>query len=116
ANNPVGTAIASNRSATLGGLQTVSATFTLPAGTLPAIRAQWRFNGSVVPCDTGSFSDRDDLVFAVGPGTGDTTPPTAAITAPSSGAIVKGSITVSANASDNGSVSKVDLLVGGLAL
>src|SRR5262249_10328722 len=47
------------------GAQTLSATYTLPAGGLQAVRAQFRFQGSASPCTTASFNDRDDLVFAV---------------------------------------------------
>jgi bacterial leucyl aminopeptidase len=47
------------------GAQTLSATYTLPAGTLQAVRARFRFQGSASPCASGSFTDHDDLVFAV---------------------------------------------------
>ncbi len=47
-------------------------------------------------------------------GTGDTTPPTVSITAPSGGSTVSGTVTVSASASDNsGTVSLVELYVDG---
>jgi hypothetical protein len=46
----------------------------------------------------------------------DTTPPTAAITAPSSGATVSGSVAVSANASDNVGVVGVQFRLDGAAL
>jgi leucyl aminopeptidase len=49
----------------VGGAQTLSATYTLPAGSLQAVRAQFRYLGSATPCASGSYSDRDDLVFAV---------------------------------------------------
>jgi len=48
------------------GAQSLSATFTLPSGsTLQAVRAQFRFQGSSSSCSAGSFTDHDDLVFAV---------------------------------------------------
>jgi hypothetical protein len=50
---------------TVVGAQTLSATYTLPTGGLQAVRAQFRYQGSASPCTTGSFNDRDDLVFAV---------------------------------------------------
>jgi trimeric autotransporter adhesin len=48
-----------------GGAQTFSATYTLPTGTLQAVRARFRYQGSVTPCGTGSFIDHDDIAFAV---------------------------------------------------
>ncbi|MGD2115505.1 MAG: endopeptidase [Acidobacteriota bacterium] len=50
---------------TSGGLQTYSTTYTLPAGPLQAVRANFRYNGSTSSCSTGSYDDHDDLVFAV---------------------------------------------------
>jgi subtilase family serine protease len=53
-----------------GGAQTLSATYTLPSGgSLQAVRAQFRYEGSASSCTTGSYNDHDDLVFAVGAGT-----------------------------------------------
>ena len=49
--------------------QVLSTTFVLPAGGLQAVRAQFRYGGSVSACTTGSYNDHDDLIF-----TGDTTP------------------------------------------
>ena len=43
---------------------TLSATFTLPTGATQAVRASLRKGGSVGTCPSGSFNDRDDLVFA----------------------------------------------------
>jgi hypothetical protein len=50
---------------TAAGAQTLSATYTLPAGTLQAVRAQFRYQGSASTCTSGAYNDRDDLVFAV---------------------------------------------------
>jgi hypothetical protein len=50
---------------TAAGAQTLSATYTLPAGALQAVRAQFRYQGSAGTCTTGGYNDRDDLVFAV---------------------------------------------------
>lgn len=43
----------------------------------------------------------------------DTTPPTTSITSPANGATVSGNVTISASASDNVGVTKIDLLVDG---
>jgi bacterial leucyl aminopeptidase len=48
------------------GEQTLSAAYTLPAGAIQAVRAQFRYQGAASPCGSGSYHDRDDVVFAVG--------------------------------------------------
>jgi PAS domain S-box-containing protein len=48
------------------GNQMLSATYTLPPGTTQAVRARFRFGGSVGSCGTGSYDDHDDLAFSVG--------------------------------------------------
>ncbi len=53
--------------ATVAGEQTLSAQYTLPSGTLQAVRAQFRYQSTSAACASGSYNDRDDLVFAVGP-------------------------------------------------
>ncbi|HMK30731.1 MAG TPA: protease pro-enzyme activation domain-containing protein [Terriglobales bacterium] len=50
---------------TKAGAQNLSATFTLPTGSLQAVRAQFRYQGRASSCTTGSFNDHDDLIFAV---------------------------------------------------
>jgi leucyl aminopeptidase len=50
---------------TQAGANTLSATFTLPTGSLQAVRAQFRYLGRAGSCQTGSYNDHDDLVFAV---------------------------------------------------
>jgi hypothetical protein len=53
-----------------GGAQTLSANYTLPSGgTLQAVRANFRYQGSASSCSTGAYDDHDDLVFTVGAGT-----------------------------------------------
>jgi len=47
------------------GVQTLSTTFTLPTGSLQAVRGQFRYLGSASSCTTGSYNDHDDLIFAV---------------------------------------------------
>jgi trimeric autotransporter adhesin len=49
------------------GARTMSATYTLPAGGLQAIRAQFRYQGVAGTCSSGGYNDRDDLIFAVSP-------------------------------------------------
>jgi subtilase family serine protease len=49
---------------TKAGAQTLSTTFTLPTGTLQAVRAQFRYQGRASSCTTGSYNDHDDLIFA----------------------------------------------------
>ena len=53
---------------TAAGAQTLSANYTLPSGSLQAVRAQFRYLGSASPCTSGSYNDHDDLIFAVGAG------------------------------------------------
>jgi hypothetical protein len=64
ANSPTWTFL-SSITASAGGVQTLSTTFTLPAGGLQAVRAHLRYNGSAAACSTGSYDESDDLIFAV---------------------------------------------------
>jgi Bacterial Ig domain len=84
-----------------GGAQTLSAQYTLPNGTLQAVRAAFRYQGSANPCVSGAYNDRDDLIFAVEGGTPNTAP-TVTITAPANGSsFVQGSnVTFSGTAMD----------------
>ena len=50
------------------GAQTLSAPFTLAAGSQQAVRAAFRYGGVAATCTTGGQDDRDDLVFEVDPG------------------------------------------------
>jgi hypothetical protein len=54
---------------TAAGAQTLSANYTLPNGSLQAVRAQFRYQGSASSCTSGAYNDHDDLIFAVGAGT-----------------------------------------------
>src|SRR5262249_7302748 len=47
------------------GVQVLSTTFTLPTRSLQAVRGQFRYQGRASPCTSGSYNDRDDLIFAV---------------------------------------------------
>jgi hypothetical protein len=112
ATNPTWTLIGT-QSPTVAGSQVLSATYTLPSGSLQAVRAAFRYTGSASACASGSYNDRDDLVFAVGGGGGDTTPPTTSITAPANGATVSGTVSVTASASDNVGVTSVQFYIDG---
>ena len=48
-----------------GGAQSISRTYTLPTGTLQAVRANFRYQGSASACTAGAYNDHDDLIFAV---------------------------------------------------
>ena len=99
---------------TAAGSQVLSANYTLPSGgSLQAVRAAFRYQGSAAACASGAYNDRDDLVFAVGAGAPDTTPPTTSITAPASGATVSGTVSVTASASDNVGVTNVEFYIDG---
>ncbi len=50
-----------------GGVRPLSAQYTLPAGRLQAVRANFRFRGTQSSCSAGNYDDTDDLVFAVNP-------------------------------------------------
>ncbi|HEY8210195.1 MAG TPA: M20/M25/M40 family metallo-hydrolase [Myxococcaceae bacterium] len=113
ANSPTWTFLATI-TPTATGAQTMSATYTLPSGALQAVRAQFRYQGAAGTCTAGNYNDRDDLAFAVEGGTPDTTPPTVSITAPAGGSTVSGTVTISANASDNVGVAQVEFLVDGV--
>jgi hypothetical protein len=99
--------------ASASGLQVLSAEYVLPFGSLQAVRAKWRTaTGSTsTACSTGSNNDHDDLAFAVAP-PADVTPPTAAITSPASNEQVRGTVTVTATATDDYTVTKVEFYDG----
>jgi leucyl aminopeptidase len=50
---------------TFGGARTLTTTYTLPAGSLQAVRAQFRYQGAASTCTVGAYNDRDDLAFTV---------------------------------------------------
>ncbi len=64
ANNPTWVYITSI-SPSAAGAQTLSAQYTLPAGGLQAVRANFNYDGDLAACPTGPYDDADDLVFAV---------------------------------------------------
>ncbi len=81
-----------------------SLTITNPADTTHWFRVQ-RYSGS--------GRDYYDLTITVTQGGGDTTAPSVSITAPANGATVSGTTTVSASASDNVGVDRVEFKVDG---
>ena len=79
----VGTAVACPVS---GAANTFVQNFTLSgASGQQAIRAVFRYQGSVGACVAGSYNDRDDLIFQVGTG-GCTVPGTPSLSSPANGA------------------------------
>ena len=109
--SPTWTLIKTQACAVSGQSVAMTGTYTLPAsGTVHAVRANYRYQGSASACSTGSYDDHDDLVFGVNQ-TADTTAPTTSITAPSNGATVANTVTVSASASDNVGVTKVEIYI-----
>ena len=94
------------------GAQTLSANYTLPSGSLQAVRAQFRYLGSASSCTSGAYNDHDDLIFAVGAGT----PGFSVSASPSSVSVQQGtnaSSTVTVT-SQNGFNSATTLSVSGL--
>ncbi len=69
ADNPVWTYIGSVVPSG-GGVQVLTRQYTLPAGSLQAVRVNYRYGGTAGPCTTDLYDDRDDLVFAVNSGCG----------------------------------------------
>jgi large repetitive protein len=49
------------------GLQTASATFVAPAGSLQAVRARLTWGGPAAPCGTGPYDDHDDVALEIAP-------------------------------------------------
>ncbi|WP_242360263.1 MULTISPECIES: Ig-like domain-containing protein [Anaeromyxobacter] len=99
------------------GLQTLSATYTLPTGPLQAVRAVLRYaQSSASACSDATvavYDDRDDLVFAVSEPGVDATPPLASIATPPAGAVAHGELPVRVAASDDRGVAYVELAVDG---
>jgi len=111
ANSPTWTLIGTITPAAAGA-QTLSANYTLPSGSLQAVRAQFRYLGSASSCTSGAYSDHDDLIFAVGAGA----PGFSVSASPSSVSVQQGTnatstITVT---SQNGFNSATTLSVSGL--
>jgi hypothetical protein len=112
ASSPGWTAIQTNMTPPGAGAQTMSANFTLPSGSVQAVRAVFRYLGSASSCTTGAYDDHDDLVFAVGAGS-----PSFTLSAnPSSVTVVQGNTatsTITVNP-QNGFTGTVSLSASGL--
>jgi subtilisin family serine protease len=94
----------------------LSTVFTIPEGSgLQAIRGVYRSGGSSSTCPSGSTDDVDDLAFTVVQET-DSAPPTATLTAPAAGATIKDTVTLTATASDNFGVARVEFYDGTVLL
>ena len=108
--NPVWTPIATLNPFDLGPNQ-LDTTFTLPEGPLQVIRGVYRYGGTPSTCPGGTMDDVDDLVFTVGHEV-DSQPPTAKLTAPAAGATLSKTVTLTATASDNFGVLRVEFYDG----
>jgi hypothetical protein len=100
---------------TAAGAQTLALQLTLPTGDVQAIRGRFRYGGSASACTTGSYDDHDDLVFAAEMPE-DVAAPVVSLTAPLPGATVSGTVPVTATASDDIAVARVELLDGATPL
>jgi alpha-tubulin suppressor-like RCC1 family protein len=92
----------------VSGQQTLAATYTLPAGTLHLVRGAFFPGTGALSCTSApGFQDVDDLAFVVMD-----PPPSVGILSPAQGALVRGSVTFSASASDNVAVRQVGFYAG----
>jgi len=90
----------------------VTSAFTLPLGEVQAVRGVLRHGGSSSACVVGAgWTDHDDLVFRVSVAP-DTVAPAVSLTAPTSGAVVRGTTVLRATASDAYGVARVDFYDG----
>jgi len=99
ASNPVWTQIGPRKTCPGGGAQTMTASFTLPPGSLQAVRANLMYGSSdagVNKCVTGSYDDTDDLVISVKPNTASIASISEAAVRPSKHDDVQGAIEFSA--------------------
>jgi subtilisin family serine protease len=112
ADSPVWTHLVTLRP-TQPGSQVLSTTLTLPSGRLQAIRGSFRFHregGVADACGTLAYDDRDDLVFLVD------APPQVALTSPASGAVLAGTVSLTATASDAEGLARVEFYDGATLL
>ncbi len=100
---------------TTSGPQTLTTTYTLPSGPLQAVRARFRYLGTVGPCSaSSSYDDHDDLAFPVG--LPDTLPPSVVFLSPISGSSVSGTISINVDATDNVGVTTVKFFKDGIPI
>ncbi|GMT96376.1 hypothetical protein KH5H1_04950 [Corallococcus caeni] len=98
---------------TAAGLNTLSTTTLLPAGSVQAFRGVFGKNSVATLCSPyGSYDDRDDLVFFAD-NEPDAVPPTVALSAPVNGSILTGAVVLQASASDNFGVTEVGFFDNG---
>lgn len=100
-------------SPTSTGQFTFNVTHSLPEGSLQAIRASYRYQGTSDVCPTGSYDDHDDLFFAVDSSGDDVIPPTVSITSPVDSDTVGGVVDIAVNAVDSVGVTVVNVYVDG---
>ncbi|HLM48620.1 MAG TPA: Ig-like domain-containing protein [Myxococcaceae bacterium] len=93
--------------------RTLAISFTLPVGTVQALRGRYRSGGFSAPCGSGAYDDHDDLVFAVGP---DVTAPLVSFSSPAAGAMVKGTTSLYVGANDGVGVTRVEFYDGATLL
>ena len=99
------------------GTRLVSTTYTLPTGSLQAIRGRFSYRSTEPsPCtsNTGSYTDHDDLAFTVAAAPADTTPPTVILTSPQTNSVVPQAISLTVTATDNVGVSRVEFFGDGV--
>jgi hypothetical protein len=95
------------------GSQVLSHTFTLPAGRFQALRGAYRYHregGVAESCGTQPYDDRDDLVFLVD------APPQVALSSPAAGAVLAGTVSLTATASDAEGLARVEFYDGATLL
>jgi hypothetical protein len=97
------------------GEQTLTATVPLLGTTRQVIRVALRGGGPAEVCGTTGYDDRDDVVIAVLPAFPDTTPPAVSITSPAAGTAVSAPIAVTAGATDDVGVTRVEFRASGVA-
>jgi hypothetical protein len=96
--------------------QTLTASYRLPPGSIQAIRGVFGYLGtSSGSCTSGLYLDVDDLAFPVTQPP-DPAPPATALTAPADGQVVSNYATLTAMASDDVWVTKVEFYEGATLL
>jgi len=99
---------------TATGEQTLTAVVPLAYSTRQVIRVALRGGGFAEACGSTGYDDRDDVVITAEPGVPDTTPPTVSISSPAVNASVRGPIDVTATATDDVGVARVEFRVDGV--
>ena len=113
ATNPVWTYLATLYPGGSNAQTLASVSYTLPVGTVQALRGRYRYGGFSAPCGSGVYDDHDDLVFAVGP---DVTAPLVSFSSPAAGATVKGTTSLYVGANDGVGVTQVEFYDGATLL